>query len=129
MRPLILSYDGGGNDGWTLAFRGNLHALEGHLKKQRTKRRIHRRNSGSGSGDARASVAPLSFTEGLRLALQRLELPKRHSEMNWGNAYASVGAALPEVSRRSCQPLRDRERGFCSGGGENNSSSKKVRLF
>lgn len=91
-RPLVLSYDGGGNDGFTLAFLGNVDAV----------------SSGSGSSDSSDSggskSAGISITtgggvalstsdgEGLdyRDALTSIELHAHMSEMNWGNAYAAV---------------------------------------
>jgi hypothetical protein len=44
---------------------------------------------------------------------EQIPLQAKYSEMNFGNAYASVGAALPEVARKSC-PVSMRQLGYCN---------------
>ncbi len=46
-------------------------------------------------------------------SLVKLHVPLRHSGVRWGRAYASVGAALPEVARKGC-PRDQSDKGFCA---------------
>ena len=136
----------GGNDGWTLAFRGDIDRLEAMapFMLPTPQLQAHRHplqtldlspaeaasaaSAGEVAHDAGVATqaamvgeasAGQAVSAAMRGALERVAVPLRHAEMNWGNAYASVGAALPEVARRSC-PVHQRERGFCGpeGGGE-----------
>jgi len=75
-RPLILSYDGGGNDGVMLAFAGNVDAI----------------HSEASSTDA-ATSRPC-------YALQRLNISDG-TKLNLGAWYTQVGSSLPEVTGHS----------------------------
>lgn len=105
-RPLVLSYDGGGSDGFTLAFLGNVDAVSSSNGG---------RSSSSGSGGSKSagisitaggSVASAANDSGgldYRDALTSIELRAHMSEMNWGNAYAAVsaGSSLSAVHTRN----------------------------
>eukprot|EP00615_Pteridomonas_danica_P000925 CAMPEP_0114338098 /NCGR_PEP_ID=MMETSP0101-20121206/6816_1 /TAXON_ID=38822 ORGANISM="Pteridomonas danica, Strain PT" /NCGR_SAMPLE_ID=MMETSP0101 /ASSEMBLY_ACC=CAM_ASM_000211 /LENGTH=549 /DNA_ID=CAMNT_0001470579 /DNA_START=912 /DNA_END=2558 /DNA_ORIENTATION=- len=74
VRPLIFSYDGGGNDGYSGCFSGEINI------------------------PSTSSITEFNNVTGgslRRISEQRID------EIPWGNAYAGVGAALPEVMGRS----------------------------
>ena len=124
-RPLVLSYDGGGNDGFTLAFLGNVDAVSSSSSGDSGG---GSGSSGSSSGTSSSKSTGISLTAGggvastsgdesldYNAALTPIELHAYMSEMNWGNAYAAVRVSFNthgiECTGRNCETSR-------GGGGQ-----------
>jgi hypothetical protein len=114
-RPLILSYDGGGNDGYTAVYQGDVDATQSTTTTNTASISI----SSAPEKVAAAAAAETTTTGGEQkpLATKPLELlrPRSEDEVCWGSSYAGVGASLPEVLRRSVLVNEEVEDGGSGG--------------